>query len=418
MRRSPDTELPMKAVDAGLRKTTERLACELARPTLVGPDWCESEWLLARAAAAMHGVSSLLSTVLRWHGPAGWAQFLEEQRTHTASRHQRICDFLMTIDGRTRAAGVPAMALKGPALHAIGLYEAGERPMADIDLLVREQDLARTESILAALGFRETYATWKDRTFELINFRPAGRFGESAANDIKIELQVRVGDTLPLRAVDISDLVFPPHARPGLNGYPSKGALMTHLLLHAAGAMAFRSLRLLNLHDIALLSTRMSSEDWNEITPEGVNTRRFWWAFPPLAVTARYYTSIPGWVLASMAAECPWLLRKTVAQKTLTDVSLSHLWMDALPGIQWARSLDEVIEYALQRILPNAQRLSARKRFAQTQPYLVNSAWARLSQRERVVRWLTSRPPRPATMYAVSAALAQLGMRLTRGNRG
>jgi len=406
MRRSPDIELPMKAVDAGLRKTTERLACELARPTLVEPDWCESEWLLARAAAAIHGVSSLLSTVLRWHGPAGWAQFLREQRTHTASRHQRICDFLMTIDGRTRAAGVPALALKGPALHALGLYEGGERPMADIDLLVREQDIARTESILAALGFRQTYATWKDQTFELINFRPPGRFGENAANDIKIELHARVGDTLPLRAVDISDLVFQPHACPGLNGYPSKGALMTHLLLHAAGAMASRALRLLNLHDIALLSTRMSCEDWNEITREGVNTRRFWWAFPPLALTARYYTSIPGWVLASMAAACPWLLRKTIAHQTLTDVSLSYPWMHAFPGIQWAQSLDEVLDYAVQRILPNAERLAARKRFAQTQSYLVSSAWARLSQRERILRWLTSRPPRPATMYAVNEALA------------
>ena len=413
MRRSPDTELSMKAVDSGLRKTTERLAGELARPTLVAPDWCESEWLLARAAAAMHGVSALLSTTLRWHGPAGWTQFLQEQRAHTAARHRRICDFLMTIDDRTRAAGVPAVALKGPALHAIGLYEAGERPMADIDFLVREPDLTRTESILAALGFRQTYATWKDRTFELINFRPPGRFGENAANDIKIELHARVGDTLPLRAVDISDLVFPPDASPGLNGYPSKGALMTHLLLHAAGAMAFRALRLLNLHDIALLSTCMSSEDWNEITTrDGASSRRFWWAFPPLAVTARYYTPIPSWVLASLATQCPWLLRKTIAQKTLSDVSLSHLWMDALPGIQWARSLDEIIEYAVHRILPNAERLAARELFAQTQPYLVNSAWARLSQRQRILRWLISRPPRPATMYAVTEALAQLGMRV------
>src|SRR5260370_27395462 len=102
MRRSPDTESPMKAVDAGLRKTTERLARELARPTLVGPDWCESEWLLARAAAAMHGGSSLLSPLLRWHGPAGCAQSLHEQRTHTSSRHQRICDFLMTMHCRSR----------------------------------------------------------------------------------------------------------------------------------------------------------------------------------------------------------------------------------------------------------------------------------------------------------------------------
>ena len=86
--------------------------------------------------------------------------------------------------------------------------------------------------------------------------------------------------------------------------------------------------------------------------------------------------------------------------------------MDALPGIQWARSLDEIIEYAVQRLLPNAERLAARELFAQTQPYLVNSAWARLSQRQRIVRWLISRPPRPATMYAVTEALAQLGMRI------
>jgi len=38
------------------------------------------------------------------------------------------------IDERGAPEGIAAVALKGAALHAIGLYAIGERPMADIDL--------------------------------------------------------------------------------------------------------------------------------------------------------------------------------------------------------------------------------------------------------------------------------------------
>src|SRR5687767_4461362 len=81
---------PLKAVQAALRETTEHLASELARPTTVAPDWSENEWLIARAAASMHGVSSLLARTLRWQGPACWGRFLSEQKAHTAYRHARV----------------------------------------------------------------------------------------------------------------------------------------------------------------------------------------------------------------------------------------------------------------------------------------------------------------------------------------
>ena len=56
----PTTTLPET-----LRKITETLAAELACPTQRAPDWSDFEWKIARAVAAMHGVSPQIA--LREH---------------------------------------------------------------------------------------------------------------------------------------------------------------------------------------------------------------------------------------------------------------------------------------------------------------------------------------------------------------
>ena len=49
---------------------------------------------------------------------------------------------------RARARpGIALVPLKGAALHAMGIYAAGERPMADVDLLVREEQSPRATEI-------------------------------------------------------------------------------------------------------------------------------------------------------------------------------------------------------------------------------------------------------------------------------
>jgi Uncharacterised nucleotidyltransferase len=126
-------DLPLHAsLPATLREITERLAGELARPTLVAPDWSPIEWRLARAVAVIHCVSPLLSGSLRWSGPAQWRDFLAGQKAHVTARHSRIQELLDQIDGRSRQAGIGMVGLKGAALHSMGFYGAGERPMADI----------------------------------------------------------------------------------------------------------------------------------------------------------------------------------------------------------------------------------------------------------------------------------------------
>jgi hypothetical protein len=398
---------PLSVLQTGLRTITEILANELVRPGVAAPDWSETQWLLARAVATIHGVSPLLARSLRWQGPPGWQTFLDDQRMHTESRHVRIRELLERLHEAGRSAGIALVALKSVALHELQLYAAGERPMADVDLLVRGQDSRRAGRMLEDLGFHVTLSNWRHQVFATDAPAPAG-FGENCANGLKIELHTHIQEVLPKRAIDVSACIFSNTAEPGLNQYPSRAALMLHLLFHAAGAMALRVVRLINLNDISRLSASMSSRDWDEfLAQERTLNQTLWWSFPPLALTAHYYDSIPERVVTALSSRCHWWLKETCRRRTLSDVSLSYLWVTAFPGIEWARSPGEMLEYVMGRVVPDAKVRSVRKVLATTEPAEAQSTWAHLSQSRRVLRWLTSRPARPTALRPIRMALAQ-----------
>jgi hypothetical protein len=402
-------DLPLhEPLQGTLRKITERLAGELAKPTLVAPDWSPVEWRVARAVAVIHCVSPLLSGSLRWEGPTQWRDFLAGQRAHVAARHRRIQELLDQIDARSREEGIAIVGLKGAALHSMGFYCAGERPMADVDLLVQAGDTTRTGRLLQSLGFIESFATWKHAVFvpKVCNLH-AG-MGEHADNYLKVELHARIAEKLPSRITDVTDSVYPRMPHPGLNAYPSNAALMIHLLIHAAGSMVSRSVRLLHLHDIALVSSRMAGSDWDELVKQGRNMNRRWWALPPLQLTARYYPdAVPADVLAALSNHCPWTLRQVVRHRRLSDVSLSYPWIEAFPGIAWSRSGAEIVEYIGTRIWPNKELRRLRAKLLETELATSETQWGRSSQGQRILRGLTSRPLRVGTLHAVRMALAQ-----------
>ena len=281
-------------VAAALCEITETLARELTVPTAQAPPWGPFEWRIAQAVASMHGVSSLLFAGLLWKGPASWQRFLEEQRDHVAGRHRKIAELLDRIDSESRRSGIALVALKGAALHASGIYQGGERPMADIDLLARDSDTDATARMLRDCGFDLTFTTWRNLLFEsrLRRVSTAGDFGENVHNPIKIELHTNIRERLPLSEIDITQFLFPPAPHAGVNSYPSIASLMMHLLLHAAGNMRSLALRLIQVHDIALLAGRFRPCDWDELLTARPHGRALWWAVPPLMLTARYYPEI------------------------------------------------------------------------------------------------------------------------------
>lgn len=404
----PNRMPPLTTVQAALRRVTESLAADLGAPGAEPPAWSELEWQLAPAVAAMHGISPLLAGMLRWQGPAQWASFLAEQRRHTLLRQQRIEELLATIDERSRSAGIAVVALKGAALQIAGVYAAGERPMADLDLLVHPSDAETAVAVLLALSYRDAGTTWKHQGFEPASAEPRAILGEHADNPIKIDLHDRISERLPLSPTDFTDLVYPPHAQPGLNAYPRAAALLAHLLAHAAGSMTHRGLRLIQLCDIERLARRMTGADWEDLERLHGKDRRLWWAAPPLMLTARHFPrAVPRDLLARLQRDCPWMLRQVVHRRTLADFSYSHLYIDPMPGVIWARSPAQVLRYLGSRVFPTREQRTQMQVVARTGPWSAEPGWHRQSQIRRILQWLSSRPTRTETLQPVRAALSR-----------
>ena len=397
-------------VAAALRKTTEVLAGELAVPTSEPPRWTDFEWHIARAVTAMHGVSSLLYDALRWEGPEVWRRFLSEQRYQSVARHLRISRLLDAIDSQARCEGVAFVALKGAALYESGIYEAGERPMGDIDLLVRDQDAIAIARVLDACDYTPAVVIRRHRVFQPRDGKVpmGGLLGEHVDNPIKIEVHTRIAEHLPVAEADITQFVFPSGTHAGLNPYPSAASLLMHLLLHAAGNMRARALRLIQLHDIALLAARFGAADWEELLAARPDSRTLWWALAPLMMTARYYpATIPLSLFARLGIECPWLLGKLARRQRLVDVSWSNIRIEAFPGVEWSRTPREALEFIASRIWPSREARMELQEGAAQIPGSSTVPWYGISHGARILRWVFSRPPRVQTLLSVRAALAR-----------
>ena len=396
-----------EAIELALSAATERFAAELVMPHASAPAWTAFEWQMARAAAVLHGITPLLASTLQWSGPASWQAFVLEQRRQTRLRYEHIAAVLQDIDGEATARGLAVVALKGAALHALGLYAPGERPMADIDLLVRPADTQRAADMLAALGYVPAAVTWKHQVFEPARYIATAALpvGEHEDYPVKVELHTRIAERLPLTETAITELVFPLHPEPGLNAYRSRNGLLLHLLLHAAGNMSTRALRLMHLHDIARLAARTTAAEWELVLGALPPPQAPWWALGPLELLNRYQPGlVPPPVLATLRASCPWALRRLCRRASLTQMSFASLAIPAFPAMPWCTSLGERLRYVRQRILPGAEHRAQRKVTAAEQ-WAVERPWSHQPQGRRMVQWLVNRPPRQAPMYIVQAVL-------------
>jgi hypothetical protein len=98
--------------------------------------------------------------LLHWHmqrlGAAmpDWAvKHLADAQARNDDRGQRLLQRSGALIDALDAAKVPMITFKGPTLEALAYAEPGQRECADIDILVRERDLARTAPVIEGLGY-------------------------------------------------------------------------------------------------------------------------------------------------------------------------------------------------------------------------------------------------------------------------
>jgi len=118
------------------------------------------EWKETIESAAAHGLIPLLYKRLKNSAvgnrlPAGLARTIEEQYLAVAARNMMLADELAGILQACERENRPCMPLRGLALAEDLFGDITLRPMGDIDLLVRREDLEDITSILCGLGFQQ-----------------------------------------------------------------------------------------------------------------------------------------------------------------------------------------------------------------------------------------------------------------------
>jgi len=392
---------PFATVQAALVAATDRFARELGSPEEAAPDWSDFEWGIARSVCVMHGLAGVLAGRLRWRGPESWATFLGEQQRHMRLREVRAREILARLHEATRAHGIAMVPLKGSALLALGVHGDGVRPMSDIDLLVAPEKSAALAEALQSVGYRQCCATRRHRVFLPVDQTLPYTFGEHVDMPFHIEVHTAIAEPLPISPVDITARVWPRHAHPGTNPYASNAALFSHLLLHATGGMRTNTLRFMQFIDLARLAPRLGRDEWSRLTGD---VEHAWWKYPVLHMVARYFPdAIPADVLAATRSACPALLRYRSERNDLAEVSWTNLDIPALPGYEWSRTPLELARYARSRLLPSRQALAEIADAVIDQPALRLLPWYSQSHVTRILRWVTSRPPRVQTLATVLA---------------
>jgi hypothetical protein len=141
----------------------EALLCLLSdgpaeRPSQVLERWSEAEWQAMFDEAVRQGVAPLLYQRLSSAPPQlapspGVLQVLRHIYLHNRLRNRMIFDEASTVLVALREGGVVAVVLKGLYLAESVYGDPALRPMADIDLLVRETDLDAVRVSLSELGY-------------------------------------------------------------------------------------------------------------------------------------------------------------------------------------------------------------------------------------------------------------------------
>ncbi len=394
-----------EVIAAALRITTETLAREVVDPSATAPAWSEFEWGVARAVAAMHGVTVLLANRLRWRGPEPWQKFLATQRQQALERYARIGSLLTGIDRSLEAGRISCVALKGSALRGLPLYRPGERPMGDIDLLALPADVEKVARALRTLDYGLSFETRRHQVFAPCAAQSQAHPGEHPDNPVRIEVHSRIDEKLPVHPIDITAGLMRENSGFGLADYAAPHELLRHLLLHTAGSMRSHTLRQVQLHDLALLAGRLAPSDWDHLLETPDEKGGCWWMWPVLELARRYYADSFPPVIDAFRERTPRWLRRASTRMTLSGLSWSNLRIAAFPGIHWARTPGEVLQFMRSRALPERRTLDELQTIKEIQPAMLQVPWYGISQPQRILRWVFTRPPRVQTMVCLQAAL-------------
>lgn len=264
-----------------------------------GGDWDETLAEATREGLTPWLYRSLRKALPNGELPRGLAEWLERQFFGVAARNMMLAGELAGILRAFEKRGVRCAPLRGLALAERLYGDSAVRPMGDIDLLIRKDDLSQVAAVLHDLGYRDVdrrpgFARAFSYTLELYTDRHGG---------LVVEPHWTIAYPPFTDQVDM-ERVWARCGRGRVAGVETwllgREALLLHLCLHIAhkdGAAP-----LLWLHELDRLLRREGTDiDWTEfLTLAGRGTLGALTAGVLREVQALFATPIPEEVLARL----------------------------------------------------------------------------------------------------------------------
>ncbi len=136
---------------ASIHRSLAALLAESAGPSLLDIPFTEWETILDQAST--HGLTFYLQSVPGI--PASLQERVHQECLGISARNLALAGELRTLLRAFRDQRIRCLALRGLALAERLYGSVPPRPMGDIDLLVRKEDLSQIQALFRELGFRE-----------------------------------------------------------------------------------------------------------------------------------------------------------------------------------------------------------------------------------------------------------------------
>jgi hypothetical protein len=281
-------------------------------------------------------------------------------------RTQYMLDNAVELLQALAAEGIKAVLLKGAVLAATYYPDHLARPMADLDILVKERELRRCTEILDALGYRFYSRSAEDIVF----LRGERKENIWAADNVHpVEVHFTLREEYAGIGYDLAEEMWAGSRLTPFWGelealLPQAPFLLHHVCAHATSDWLIQRGRLMQIDDIRRICAKMEPSEWQlfagSIPPSGA---RF--VYPALAFADRYARlTIPPFVHEALRANCPVKLLEWIEATQLSDNSESNPADRSSLGFviaqRLSRSTGDRLRFWLRSLFPRRWNLAKR----------------------------------------------------------
>jgi len=329
-----------------IASVTETLArwLPVGDASLAPRNWDRDEWLAAEwIAYGQNALPWLCDRIAqaRLALPASSRERLETINALSRQRTLRMLDAAVELIEALRRVGVEAMPFKGALLAPLAYPDPAMRPLADLDLLVREQEVRKSIGVLERLG----YVYYSRSAEDFVYLRGQRKANVWHPDNVHpIELHFRIREEYAGLAYDLTQAMW---SSAGRRAYwrgsqalvPAWPIALHHVCGHATSDWLIQRGKLMEIGDIQTVASRITEEEWDAFLASiPRSSARF--VYPALAVTQRYAPgSIPEHVLVSLRVHLAPTLKTWADTTTLAEASESNPRPRSAIGLRLARLL-------------------------------------------------------------------------------